>query len=135
MTGTRSRSRAGARYPETVTSYPTPEFRRTALAPAILGAVAALAGVALVDGDGFTIVRFVICILALIVAWFALQARQWWWLVLLVPIALAWNPVVPLDLDHDTWLLLHYLAAAAFIAVGVLVRVRNPEDRNQRPTR
>jgi len=125
----------GAGYPEGVTSYPTPAFRRTALAPALLGAVAALAGVALVDGDGFTIVRYVICILALIVAWFALQARHWWWLVLLVPIALAWNPVFPLDLDHDTWLLLHYLAAATFIAVGILVRVRNPEDRNQRPTR
>ena len=123
------------RYPETVTSYPTPAFRRTALAPAILGALAALAGVALVDGDAFTIVRFAVCILALIVAWFAFQARQWWWLVLLVPIALVWNPVFPVELDHDTWLLLHYLASAVFIAVGVLVKVRNPEDRNQRAAR
>jgi len=118
-----------------VTSYPTPAFRRTALAPAILGAIAALAGVALVDGDGFTIIRFVVCILALIVGWFAIQARQWWWLVLLAPIVVAWNPVLPIELAHDTWLLLHYLAAAAFIATGVFVKVRNPDDRNQRPAR
>ena len=117
------------------TSYPTPEFRRTALAPAILGAIAALAGVALVDGDGFTIIRFVLSILALIVGWFALQGRQWWWLVLFVPIAITWNPVLPIDLPHDTWLLLHYLASAVFIAAGVFIKVRNPDDRNQRTAR
>jgi len=56
-------------------------------------------------------------------------------LVLLAPIVVAWNPVLPIELAHDTWLLLHYLAAAAFIATGVFVKVRNPDDRNQRPAR
>lgn len=113
-----------------MTNYPTPAFRRTALAPAILGAIALLVGVALIDGDGFTIVQFAVSILALIVAWFAWQARAWWWLVLLVPIAVLWNPVFPIALDRDTFLFAHYLGAIVFIAAGVLIRIRNADDRN-----
>jgi hypothetical protein len=113
-------------------SYPTPQFRRTALAPGILAAIVCLAGVALIDGDGFTIVRYVVAILALIVAWFSFQARQWWWSVVLVAIAVLWNPVFPIVLDHDVWLGAQYVAALVFIAVAILVKVRNPEDRNKR---
>ena len=115
-----------------MTSYPTPAYRRTALAPAILGAIALLAGIALIDGDGFTIILFAVSILALIVAWFAWQAKQWWWIAVFVPIALLWNPVFPIDLGHNTFLFAHYIAAIVFIAAGVLIRVRNPDDRNAR---
>ena len=115
-----------------MTSYPTPAYRRTALAPAILGAIALLAGVALIDGDGFTVVRFVVSILALIVAWFGWQAKQWWWIAVLVPIAVLWNPVFPIGLEHNAFLFAHYIAAIVFIAAGVLIRVRNPDDRNAR---
>ena len=117
-------------YPWVVTSYPTPAFRRIALAPGIIAAIAALAGVALVGGDGFTIVRYAIAILSLIIAWFAYQANQWWWIGILVIVAIIWNPVVPVNLETGTWLVAHYLAAAVFIACGILIKVRNPEDRN-----
>ena len=113
-----------------MTSYPTPAFRRIALAPAILAALVALAGVALVGGDAFTIIRFALAILSLIIAWFAYQAQQWWWIVPLLAIAIVWNPVLPVTLDTSAWLTAHYLAAAVFIACGILIKVRNPEDRN-----
>jgi len=113
-------------------SYPTPRFRRTALAPAIVGALALLAGIALIDSDTFIVVNYVVSILALIVSVFAWQARQWWWLIGLVPIAVVWNPVFPVGLEGDAWLGLQYVAALVFIAAGVLIKIRNPEDRNRR---
>lgn len=104
-------------------SYPD-RRRRTALIPALLGAVALIAGVALIEGDGFTVIRFLVSILALIVAVFAWQAKQWWWLIGLVPIAVLWNPVLPIELGMpDLWLALQYVAALVFIATGVFVRV------------
>ncbi len=107
---------SSARYPS--------KSRRTALVPSLLAVVALLIGVALITSDGFTVIRYVVSIFALIVAWFAWQARQWWWIILLVPIAVLWNPVFPLDLGlPDVWLGLQYVAAIIFIAVGILVKV------------
>ena len=103
-------------------SYPNPA-RRTALAPAIIVVIALLAGVAFIESDGFTVIRYVVSIFALIVAVFAWQAHQWWWLIGLVPIAILWNPVFPIDLGlPEVWLGLQYVAALVFIAAGILIR-------------
>lgn len=113
-------------------SYPTPQFRRTALAPGILGALVLLAGIALVGSETFIVVNFVVSILALIVSVFAWQAKKWWWLIGLLPIAVIWNPIFPISIDGDVWLGLQYIGALVFIAAGVLIKIRNPEDRNRR---
>jgi hypothetical protein len=113
-------------------SYPTPQFRRTALAPGILAALVLLAGIALIGSDAFTVIRFAVCILALIVSVFAWQAKMWWWIILLGPIALLWNPIFPVELTDDVWLAVEYVAALVFIAAGILIKIRNPEDRNRR---
>jgi len=109
----------------TSASYPK-RTRRTALVPAIIAVIALLIGVALITSDGFTVIRFVVSIFALIVAVFAWQAGQWWWLLGLGPIAVLWNPVIPIEIGQglpDLWLGLQYVAALIFIAAGVLVKV------------
>ena len=116
-------------------SYPTPQFRRTALAPGILGALVLLAGIALIGSDAFTVIRFVVSILALIVIVFAWQAKMWWWIIGLGPIAVLWNPIIPAELSDDVWLGAEYVAALIFIAAGILIKIRNPDDRNQRSPR
>lgn len=103
--------------------YPT-RRRRTAIIPAVLGAIVLLAGLALLDTDGFIVIRYVVSILALIVAWFAFQAKQWWWLFGLLPIAVLWNPVLPIELGIPTlWLALQYVAALVFLICGWFIRV------------
>ena len=115
-------------------SYPTPEFRRMALAPGILGAIVAIVGTLLVDSGSFEIIRYVVAILALIVAWFAFQAKHWWWIIVLLVVAVLYNPVVPIVLERDILLPVSYISALVFIAAGLLVKIRNPEDRNRRTT-
>jgi hypothetical protein len=114
------------------TRYPTPQFRRLALAPAILTAIVLVAGIALIGLDGYIIIRFVVSILTLIVAVFAWQARQWWWIPLLAAIAVLFNPVVPIEVGGGLQLAGHYLSALVVVVVGLFVKVRNPEDRNPR---
>ena len=92
--------------------------------PSLLAVVALLIGVVLIAGEGFTVIRYVVSILALIVAVFAWQARQWWWIIGLAPIAVLWNPVVPIELGMpDLWLGLQYVAAIVFIVCGILIKV------------
>jgi hypothetical protein len=100
-----------------------PTFTRAALAPGLLGAIGLLAGLALLDSDGFTIIRFLVSILALIMCVFVLQAKAWWWLLALVPIVVLWNPIVVLDLSGQGWVSAQFIAALLFIIIGVRTKV------------
>ena len=103
--------------------YPV-KSRRTALVPSLIAVVSLLIGVAIIESDGFTVIRYIVSIFALIVAVFAWQARQWWWLIGLAPMAVLWNPVFPIDLGMpDLWLGLQYGAAIIFIVAGILIKV------------
>jgi hypothetical protein len=108
--------------------------RRTAIVPAVLAAIVLLAGLALIGTDAYLVIKFVVSILALVVAVFAWQARQWWWLALLVPIVVLWNPVFPFDLpDAQLWAGLQYAAVLAFLVCGILIRVdEKPEAQPRR---
>jgi hypothetical protein len=113
--------------------YPTPKYRRTAFAPAVLGAIVLLAGLALLDNSGgYLFIRFGVAILALIVLVFAWQAKHWWWLLPLAAIAVAWNPIFPPRFSGQWWVAAQFVAALVFIAAGILIRIRNPDDRNAR---
>ncbi len=111
--------------------YPTKTFRRTALAPGILAAIVLLAGLALFTSSEFFWIKTVTAILAAIVAVYAWQSRQWWWLPILAAIVVLWNPIWPIDLNQDkVWLILQYVAATLFVVIGVLIKVPNPDDKN-----
>jgi hypothetical protein len=100
-----------------------PTFTRPALAPGILAAIVLMAGVAFLDSSWFIVVHFVVTIPTAIIAWFAVQARQWWWLVVLVPIILLWNPVVPLGFEGPGWFSAQLIAPIFLVAAGILIKV------------
>lgn len=97
-----------------------------ALAPGLLGAIVAIVGVSAIGHELFIVVSFVISLLALIVGWYAVQSRHWWWLPLPPAIAVVWNPVYPLTLAEEVWQLLQYVADAGFIVTGL--PIREPEN-------
>ncbi|MDH6236525.1 DUF6804 family protein [Cryobacterium sp. CG_9.6] len=105
-----------------------PTFTRSALAPGLLGAMALLAGLALIDGEGFIIIRYAVSILALIITVFVIQAKSWWWLLALLPIAVLWNPIVIIPLEGQGWASAQYIAALAFIIVGIRTKVPVQHD-------
>ncbi len=106
-----------------------PEFSRSALVPGLLGAIVLIAGFALIGTDWYLYVRYVVCILALILCVFAGQAKQWWWLAGLLPIAVVWNPVWPITLDDLVLRGLELAASVIFIAAGIVIKV--PVDQRR----
>lgn len=115
-----------------MTSYPTPEFRRTALAPGLLAAIALIAGAALLGTDGFIWIQFATSILALIVSVYGWQSGGWWWVIPLAVIAIAWNPIVPFNFAGPVWQAAQFVAAGVFIAAGVRIRIRVGQERGRR---
>ncbi|GAA1220433.1 hypothetical protein GCM10009655_20000 [Rhodoglobus aureus] len=94
------------------------------LPAAVLAVLVLLVGAGIVETEIFTVVRYVVSILALICVVLVVQARQWWWAIGLVPIAILWNPVFPIEVaDTQLFAGLHYIAALVFIVIGVAVRV------------
>ena len=119
-----------------VSRYPTPSFRRTALAPGILGAIVLLAGLALLESSAFYWIKIVVAVLAAIVCVYAWQSRQWWWLPLLGAVVVLWNPIWPINLHQGyIWVILQYVAAVLFIVSGILIKIPNPDDRNAKNQR
>lgn len=112
--------------------YGRPAFRRTALAPGLLAAVGLLVGILLIGSGGYVVIRFVVSILALIVLVFAFQARHWWWIPVTLAVAVAWNPVYPLELEGSLWTGAHYVAMLAFLLAGVLIKVPVTDEDSKR---
>lgn len=115
-----------------MTSYPTAQFRRTGLVPGVLAAIVLVAGSVLLGSDGFIWILYAVSILALIMCVFAWQGKAWWWILAFAPVAVAWNPVYPLPLEGIVWQAMQFVVALVFVAAGMLIKVRNPDDRNAR---
>lgn len=103
-----------------------PQPTRLALAPGFLGAIAVMAGLALVGSKSYVWIEYPVAILAAITGWFAIQGKQWWLVVVLAAVLVVWNPVFPLALPALVMSGLSILAAATFIAAGVLIKVTPP---------
>jgi hypothetical protein len=107
--------------------YGAPTVRRLALAPGLLAAIVLIAGFALIEGSGFIIIRYAVAILALIIGYFAFQAKQWWWLPPMLAIAVVWNPVFPFGFSGIYWYGAQYLGILVFILAAILIKVRLTE--------
>jgi len=118
-----SRSRYGTK--------PDPGFRRLALAPGLIAALALLIGATVIADGPFTVVRYIVSIFALIVVVFAFQAKQWWWLPVFAAIAVAWNPVWIIPIPEPWWPGAQYVAAIVFLLAGWLIKVPIPEDQRR----
>jgi hypothetical protein len=113
--------------------YGAPTVRRLALAPGLLAAIVLIAGFALIGGAGFIVIRYVVAILALIIGYFAFQAKQWWWMPLLLAIAVSWNPIFPFGFSGIYWYGAQYLAIVVFILTAIFIKV--PLTEAQKPGR
>jgi hypothetical protein len=58
---------------------------------------------------------------------FAVRGRAWWAAPLLAAVAVIWNPVVVIPIEGQPWAALQFVAAAVFIAVGIMVKVPTEE--------
>ncbi|WP_437582247.1 DUF6804 family protein [Paramicrobacterium sp. CJ85] len=112
--------------------YPNPKFTRPALAPGLLAGIALMAGAALMTSEWYILIRFAVAILSAIMAVFAIQAKKYLWLILLVPVVVAWNPVVPLPIGGPGWAAAHVFVPIGLVLAGIFIKVPAREDDTRR---
>jgi hypothetical protein len=96
--------------------------QRNAFAPGLLAAIALFLAPLLIGGEWFLLIRFVVAILAIIVGWFAVQARHWWWVPVFAAIAVLWNPIFPFEFTGPVWTAAQPVAAVLFLVAGATIR-------------
>jgi len=109
----------------------TTAFRRPAFVPGILGALVLVGGTLWISVDSFTIILFIVAILAAIMAVFAWQAKLWWAVGVLGVIVIAWNPVFPFPFTGYLWLAAQFVAALAMVFVGIFIKVPVPAEQRR----
>lgn len=103
--------------------YPDRGFTRPALAPALIAAVVLMAGAALISSHWFLYIRFAVAILVAIMGVFAVQGKKYAWLVVVIPVVIAWNPIFPFPVGGTGWLIAHLIVPIALVVAGVKITV------------
>lgn len=98
-------------------------YQRNALAPSLIAAAILFMAPALIQANWLPLVQFVAAIFALIVAWFAVKARHWWWVPVFLAIAVIWNPVAPFPFSGTVWIAAQPAAGIVFIVAGATIKV------------
>ena len=99
-----------------------PTVQRNALAPGLLLAILLVVGTLILGSEWYETLRYGISVLALIIAWFAVQARHWWWVPVFLAIAIAWNPVWPFAFTGEVWTLSHIGAALLSLVAAAAIK-------------
>ena len=64
----------------------------------------------------YTLLRWVIAISALLSVWVAYNLNKKFWVFSMGIIALLFNPIVPVHLDKETWVIIDIVVAIIFLA-------------------
>jgi hypothetical protein len=104
-----------------------PEFAVSAA-----GALFAFAAILDLPSGIYTFVRLVLTGAAIALIVFSVRRGDHAWLFGLIPIALLWNPVIPVYLSRATWLPLDLAATALFVVYAVSL---TRKKRKQKPGR
>lgn len=100
-----------------------PPMSQPAFIPSLVAAAALLSGIPLLETEWYLVIRFIVAIMALITAWYALQGAQWWWTIVFFVVAIVWNPVFPVPTEGPWWIVAHLAVAALFAVGGAAIRV------------
>lgn len=72
----------------------------------------------------YTFLRWSVTLIAVILIVIAVRSGRSAWSGILVPIAILWNPIVPVFLARETWMALDLLGAIVLALVGVVLARR-----------
>lgn len=80
--------------------------------------------------DFYTLLRWIVCAVSAFAAFRAVETHRTGWAGVLAVVAFVFNPIIPVHLKRETWILVD-LAAAAILLISILVIDRRPKAEKQ----
>lgn len=97
-------------------------YQRNAFAPGLLAAIALVVAPALMGGDWYTAVLFVVSILAIIVTWSPCRRANGGGFLRSSRSRSSGTQILPLPFAGPIWTAGHWVAAALFLVAGALIK-------------
>ena len=93
----------------------------------ILPAIMLLIAVLPLPYGYYTLLRIVVCIAASFIAYSVRSESEnvGLWAVVFAVIALIFNPIIPIHLPRETWLIINLICAGTFCAFGIIYQRKN----------
>jgi hypothetical protein len=94
----------------------------------LLGAASVFLFLALINGlpyGFFTMLRFVVCLSSLYVAWQAYGQNKIYWAISLGFIGILFNPFIPIHLDREIWVYLDAIVGVFMITSMKMLQLKN----------
>ncbi|TFB08173.1 hypothetical protein E3V08_05140 [Candidatus Atribacteria bacterium MT.SAG.1] len=77
----------------------------------------------------YILLRWAITISALFLLWLAYESKKTFWLFLMGMIAILFNPIIPIHLDKETWVIIDVIVAVIFLVS--IFKIKNYEERKE----
>ena len=76
----------------------------------------------------YVLLRWVVTISAVFLLSLAYESKKTFWLFLMGMVAILFNPIIPVYLDKETWVVIDFIVAIIFLAsiFKVKLKVNNP---------
>jgi len=63
----------------------------------------------------YTLLRWVVTATAIFLVWITYNLKKTFWLVLMGLVAVLFNPLIPIYLDKETWVIIDFIVAILFL--------------------
>lgn len=63
----------------------------------------------------YTLLRCVVTASAIFLVWTAYESKRTFWLFLMGIVAILFNPLIPIHLDKETWVIIDFIVAILFL--------------------
>ena len=63
----------------------------------------------------YVLLRWAITISAIFLLWLAYESKKTFWLFLMGIVAILFNPIIPVHLDKETWVIIDIIVAVLFL--------------------
>ncbi len=105
-----------------------------AVIPSAIAGVFLLVALAPIHAYGyFVFMRWIVCLAAIWFCYTAFSVGRAWLLLIGIPLAILFNPIAPIHLDRETWMVLDPLAAIVLFAFSWVARSKKGTKSQAEP--
>ena len=78
--------------------------------------------------DYYTLLRVAVAVIAGVLAWLSFDTEQGGWGWIMVTIAILYNPIFPIHLTKETWVVINSLTIIVFLISLFLLKTKENKD-------